>query len=354
VLDRQEIILDIFHRRAQTREARLQVQLARLEYDLPRMKRAWTHLDRQRGGGAVQRDAGETQLEMDQRMIRNRIARLKQELADVLRHRDTQRKRRMRVPMPTAAIVGYTNAGKSSLLNALADDAEVLAADKLFATLDPTTRRATLPNGQTLLLTDTVGFVRRLPHRLVDAFKATLEEAVVADFLIHVLDVSSPDFEQHAATTKAVLAELHLEDRPTLMAFNKIERDTDPTLLAALQLDYPEAIRISARTGQGLDELRHRCETLITRFARALELVIPHDRYDLLNQLHQAGAVETSEARAEGTYVRGHIPERYLAATAPYQISDNSNLLPLQATNPNTTTDSTTDTASTPTPRKLA
>ena len=164
VIDRQEVILDIFGKRARTREAVLQVELARMEYNMPRLKRAWTHLSRQRGGGAMQRDAGETQLELDQRMVRTRIARLKRELQEVVKHRHLQRKRRMTVPVPTCAIVGYTNAGKSSLLNALTDSA-ILAEDKLFATLDPTSRRCSLPGGQPLVVTDTVGFVRNLPHR---------------------------------------------------------------------------------------------------------------------------------------------------------------------------------------------
>ncbi|MGE9292580.1 MAG: GTPase HflX, partial [Puniceicoccales bacterium] len=215
VIDRQEIILDIFNRRASTKEASLQVELAQLEYQLPRMKRAWTHLDRQRGGGALQRDAGETQLELDQRMIRTRISKLKTELKDVVRHRETQRKQRMKVPLPSAAIVGYTNAGKSSLLNRLTG-AKVLAADKLFATLDPTTRRMELPSGQALLVTDTVGFVRRLPHRLVEAFKATLEEAIVSTFLIHVVDASSPEAEAHYKTTLSVLKELGAETKNIL------------------------------------------------------------------------------------------------------------------------------------------
>ena len=183
VIDRQEVILDIFGTRAQTKEAVLQVELARLEYNLPRLKSAWTHLSRQRGGGSVQRDAGETQLEMDQRMVRTQISKVKRELKTVIQHRHLQRKKRMTVPVPTCAIVGYTNAGKSSLLNKLTNS-DILAEDKLFATLDPTSRRCPLPSGQPLIATDTVGFVRNLPHRLVDAFKATLEEAVVSNFLI--------------------------------------------------------------------------------------------------------------------------------------------------------------------------
>jgi len=190
VIDRQEVILDIFAARARTKEARLQVELAQAEYFMPRLRRAWSHLSRQRGGGSTQRGEGETQLQLDQRIVRERIHRLRTDLAIVRKQRGVQRRQRLRVPLPTAAIVGYTNAGKSSLLNALTG-AHALSVDKLFATLDPMTRRRKLPSGRTLLITDTVGFVRRLPHRLVEAFKATLEEALVADFLIHVIDASS-------------------------------------------------------------------------------------------------------------------------------------------------------------------
>ncbi|HWA87889.1 MAG TPA: GTPase HflX, partial [Opitutus sp.] len=203
VIDREEVILEVFADRAHTREAVLQVALARMEYSLPRLTRAWTHLSRQRGKGALGGE-GETQLEQDRRIVRDRIARLKAELATVVQQRAVQRRRRLRVPVPTASIVGYTNAGKSSLLNALTG-ARLLAADKLFATLDPTTRQLQLTGHHKLLVTDTVGFIRRLPHGLVEAFKATLEEVVVADFLLHVLDVTNPDFEKHHATTMGVL-----------------------------------------------------------------------------------------------------------------------------------------------------
>ncbi|MBK1856718.1 GTPase HflX [Cerasicoccus arenae] len=311
VIDRQEIILDIFNSRAQTKEASLQVELARLEYELPRMKRAWSHLDRQRGGGAMQRDAGETQLEIDQRLIRTRIARLKKELNEVLQHREVQRKRRNRVPLPSASIVGYTNAGKSSLLNRITQS-DVLAADKLFATLDPTTRRTILPNGQTLLMTDTVGFIRRLPHRLVEAFKATLEEAVVATFLIHLLDASSPDVAQHYATTMGVLKELKADEKTILTVFNKVDRVEDRMQLAMLRHDYPDALFISVKTGEGLDTLLRLCEQSIGEWAETVELMIPHDRYDLVNRLHEAGAVTSKKVLDEGVHIVGAIPLRLL------------------------------------------
>ena len=214
VIDRQEVILDIFSLRARTKEARLQVQLARMQYTLPRMARMWSHLDRQgggsgggKGGGGAARGEGEKQIEVDRRLARKKIDRVKAELEKVRQQRKTQRKERNRADLPHAAIVGYTNAGKSSLLNGLTESS-VLAEDKLFATLDTTTRKLDLDDGQTILLTDTVGFVRRLPHGLVESFKATLEEAVLADFLIHVIDGSSENVEEHYRTTLDVLKEL--------------------------------------------------------------------------------------------------------------------------------------------------
>ena len=222
VIDRQEVILDIFARRARTREAMLQVQLARLEYNLPRLKRAWTHLGRQGGAGGWARGEGEQQIEIDRRLIQHEIDGAKAELAEVRKQRATRRKTRQRIPIPNAAIVGYTNAGKSSLLNKLTGSG-VLAEDKLFATLDTTTRRVKLPNGHPLLLTDTVGFVRKLPHKLVESFKATLEEAVLSDFLIHVVDASHPEAEKFYETTLEVLKELGAEDKRIITVFNKID-----------------------------------------------------------------------------------------------------------------------------------
>src|SRR5882757_6098276 len=238
VIDRQEVILEIFSDRAHTREATLQVALARMEYSLPRLTRAWTHLSRQRGKGSMGGE-GETQLEQDRRVVRDRIAHLKKELASVVQQRDVQRRKRLRVPVPTVAIVGYTNAGKSSLLNTLTG-AHVLAENKLFATLDPTTRQLTLPGNQKLLVTDTVGFIRRLPHGLVEAFKATLEEVIVADFLIHVIDVTNPNFEQHHATTLAVLAELGAGEQKLLTVFNKNDLADDAMRMRARHL-VPDA-----------------------------------------------------------------------------------------------------------------
>jgi GTP-binding protein HflX len=317
VIDRQEVILDIFGRRAQTKEAVLQVELARLEYNLPRLKSAWTHLSRQRGGGSMQRDAGETQLELDQRMVRTQITRVKRELESVIQHRHVQRKRRMTVPVPTCAIVGYTNAGKSSLLNKLTNS-NILAEDKLFATLDPTSRRCPLPNGQPLVITDTVGFVRNLPHRLVDAFKATLEEALVANFLIHVLDVNSSEVEAHAKTTLDVLKELGAGDKRILTVFNKIDSLWYPETQQALAMEYPEALFISAHTGEGIPELLEKMQDIVEGEFTQLRLLIPHDRYDLVARIHREGGVRKTEARDDGTLIISSIPDRMLDSIQPY------------------------------------
>lgn len=319
VIDRQEIILDIFGERASTKEARLQIELARMEYSLPRLRRAWTHLGRQRGG-VMQRGEGETQLEVDQRLVRKRIQRMRGQLEVVRRQRETQRKRRRSVPVPTGAIVGYTNAGKSSLLNALTDS-HVLAEDKLFATLDPTSRRLSLPNGQNLVLTDTVGFVRNLPHRLVEAFKATLEEAVVSDFLLHVLDVRSGELEEHKETTEAVLEELEALDKPTVLVFNKIDGDVDPSVVSFWRSRYPEAHFVSARTGEGIDLLKERMVDLVQQGIRPMKLLIPHNRYDLVHFLHEIGAVDEESYEDEGVLIRGNIPEKQVARVTNFALA---------------------------------
>ena len=298
VIDREEIILDIFARRAQTREARLQVELARMEYALPRMARMWGHLDREGGGGsggsAAARGMGEQQIEVDRRMARKRIDRIKADLAAVRKQRATQRKERQKAEAPHAAIVGYTNAGKSTLLNLLSGS-EVLEADMLFATLDPTTRRVELPDGRDLLVTDTVGFVRNLPHRLVESFKATLEEAVLADFLVHVLDASEPELERLCDTTLEVMTELGAADKPVLTVLNKIDLVDDPQRLRALQSQFPEAVSISARSGEGMDALHHKFVDYLSRAVSRRRYRIPQHRGDLVSLLHaEAKVLETS------------------------------------------------------------
>jgi GTP-binding protein HflX len=255
---------------------------------------------------------GETQLEQDRRLVNDRITRLKRELVEVRKQRGVQRHKRQRVPVPTAAIVGYTNAGKSSLLNALTG-AHVLAEDKLFATLDPTTRQLLLRGNQKLLVTDTVGFIRRLPHGLVEAFKATLEEAIVADFLIHVLDVTAANVAAHHATTLGVLAELGADSKRMLTVFNKVDAATEAQIVRARAL-APDAIFLSARSGEGLPGLVDQCLELIADAFGQMKLLIPHARYDLIARAHQIGHVQAEEQRDEGVLLQVRIPPNQQAA----------------------------------------
>ncbi len=313
VLDREEVILDIFAKRAQTKEARLQVELARMQYALPRLARMWGHLDREggsggtAGGGAASRGMGEKQIEVDRRMANVRIDRARRELEDVRKQRATQRKEREKQETPHGAIVGYTNAGKSTLLNKLSG-ADVMAKDMLFATLDTTTRKIELPDGQPLLITDTVGFVRNLPHRLVEAFKATLEEAVLADFLIHVLDATSPEIERFHETTLKVLGELGAVDKPTITVLNKIDRVTDPDRLAELRLLYPEALPISAVSGQGLEVLLQKCTEVLADRVRRWRYRIPQARADLLGMLHRDAKVLSTDYEDNDILVTAVVP----------------------------------------------
>lgn len=293
VIDREEVILDIFAKRAQTREARLQIDLARMEYSMSRLTRAWSHLGQQ-GGGIGAKGEGESQLEQDKRRIRGTIDRLKRDLAAVKQRRATQRKDRKREPVPNAAIVGYTNAGKSSLLRALTG-AEVLVEDKLFATLDTTTRKIALPNKQPLLLTDTVGFVRKLPHRLIEAFNSTLEESVLADFLIHLLDASQPQVMEYYNTTRRVLNELGAEEKRAMLVFNKIDKVEDPAVLAQLRRHFPESAFISIKTGEGMQELVERISEFVANDVTTIELRIPQSRSDLIARLHREAKVISTE-----------------------------------------------------------
>ncbi len=302
VIDREEIILDIFGERASTREAVLQVELARTRYSLPRLTRAWTHLSRQRGGATATRGEGETQIEADRRMLRRRIRQLEEELKVVRKQRDTQRKSRRRNLVPHGAIVGYTNVGKSSLLRQLSGS-EILVKDQLFATLDPTTRRVLLEDNLELLLTDTVGFVRKLPHALVEAFKSTLEEAVLADFLLLVLDIASPQLDAQWETTLSVLKELGADEKKILVVFNKldlIDRESETVLLARLNGLFPGAFYVSTRTGEGIDALKKRLTAIAAENFQLLRVKLPPERHDLAALAHASGRIFEENYNEQG------------------------------------------------------
>lgn len=315
VLDRTALILDIFAQHAHTREGALQVELAQYEYRLPRLTRAWTHLARQAGGAAGRggiggvglRGPGETQLEVDRRRIRERIAHLKRELEEVRTHRRLYRQRRQREGIPVVALVGYTNAGKSTLLNALSG-ADVYVADQLFATLDPTTRRVELPGGQVVLFTDTVGFIQKLPTQLVAAFRATLEEVAEADLLLHVVDVTHHNVYEQVAAVHDTLAEIGVAEKPMINALNKVDCLRDPQALAELVADFPDSVPISALRGHGLDALLARIEAMLQENMVSVDVVIPYDRGDLVARFHEQGQVEEKSHTAEGIHIRGRLP----------------------------------------------
>ena len=317
VIDRQEIILDIFGSRAQTREAKIQVDLARMSYSLPRLTRAWGHLGKQ-GGGIGAKGEGESQLEQDKRKIRGQMDRLKRDLVEVRRNRANQRKDRKRAPVPNAAIVGYTNAGKSSLLRRLTG-ADVLVEDALFATLDTTTRKIDLPNKQPLLLTDTVGFIRKLPHQLVESFNATMEEAVMADFLVHLLDASHPRVLEFHGTTMKVLEDLGADTKKTITVFNKIDRVADPMTKAMLRNNHPDALFVSVHTGEGLDLLVGQLGLLVGNDIREILLHLPHDRSDLMARLHRDGVVHETVYEERFSSIRATVPARLRELVEPFR-----------------------------------
>ena len=321
VIDRHEVILDIFAGRATTKEAVLQVGLARMEYSLPRLTRAWTHLSRQKGGSKGTRGEGETQLEVDRRIVMKKITRLKKELLKVRLHRNTLRKQRAALSIPTGALVGYTNAGKSSLLNALTG-ADVFVEDKLFATLDPTTRKVTIPGGHKILLTDTVGFIRKLPHDLVDAFRSTLEETVLSDFLIHVLDLSHPEVEEQYRITMEVLEELGAGEKPMILVFNKIDINTNTTESLGIEIDNPDALYISSKTGEGLEKVFEKVEELLNKDKHTISLLIPINRYDLISMIHREGTVLEEDYQDSGSIIKARVPAKVYNKLKEYITND--------------------------------
>ena len=304
VMDRTLIILDIFAERASTNEGKIQVELAQLKYRQSRLVGLGKSLSRL-GGGIGTRGPGEKKLEMDRRLIKGRIAQLNRELKDVKRHREVTREQRSRNHIPVIAIVGYTNAGKSTLLNRLTG-ASVLEEDKLFATLDPTTRGLKLPSGQEVLLTDTVGFIRKLPHHLIEAFKSTLEEAKYADMIIHVVDCSNDDYERHMATVYETLKQLDVGDKPIITLFNKCDKYGELPILKDSKADYVE--NISARMGVGIDEFLEDVQDIILKSRIRIERVFPYSDAGKIQLIREYGQLESEEYTQEGISVKGYVP----------------------------------------------
>ena len=319
VLDRTQLILDIFAKRARTREGRLQIELAQLQYLLPRLTRMWTHLSRQTGGIGT-RGPGETQLEVDRRRVQERISRLERDLKDVRKNRTVQREGRLRRNWPVAALVGYTNAGKSSLLNRLTG-AGVLAEDKLFATLDPTTRQLVLPNRQKLLLTDTVGFIRKLPHTVIESFKATLEEVQLADLLIHVVDLSHSQYREQMAAVEETVAELGGQGKQTVIVFNKIDNIPDPEIVRSQLHHYPGSVAISARTGEGMDTFFQELEVRLGAWRMRAQYRLPASESALLAEIHRVGHVLDVTYESEIAIVTAHVPPELKSRLMPFEVA---------------------------------
>jgi len=343
VLDRTALILDIFASHARTKEGRLQVELAQYEYRLPRLTRMWTHLSRQGVGGVGLRGPGETQLESDRREIGRRMADVRKQLEEVRVHRQQYRSRRKKAAIPVVGIVGYTNAGKSTLLNALAGS-DVLVEDKLFATLDPTTRRVELPNGKPALFTDTVGFINKLPTQLVAAFRATLEEINEADLLLHVVDITHPNVREQSTTVEQVLRELGAEDKPVITALNKVDLLVEETpedeqmeageaedtpactvdRIGEMVAEYPNCVAISAAEGMGVNRLLERVHALLEEDLVSLHVLLPYSSDGLLGLFHQRGVVEREEFGETGITVEGKVPQGLAERFEAYLVGGSS------------------------------
>jgi GTP-binding protein HflX len=323
ILDRTALILDIFSQRARTREGKMQVELAQLTHLLPRLTRFWTHLSRQKGGIGMRGGEGESQLEVDRRKVRERIDKIQRDLELVMRQRSVQRLGRKRNQWPLGSLVGYTNAGKSTLFNAITG-ASAFAEDKLFATLDPTTRRLRLPTNQNVLLSDTVGFISKLPHDLVDAFKATLEEVIEADLLLHIVDISSPQAGAQIEAVNVVLDELGVADKPTLMVFNKIDRVTTPGLAKRFTDLHPNSIVVSAKTGEGFEAFTAELGKQLRPVREMLELSIPHSQSEVIAQLHEVGQVLERNYDAAEAVFKALIPPSHRATFERFIIRENN------------------------------
>ncbi len=321
IMDRTALILEIFGQRARTREGKLQIEHAQLKYLLPRLTRFWSHLSRQRGSTGSIGGEGESQLEADRRKISERIEKIESELDKVRRQRETQRAGRQRSHWPLASIVGYTNAGKSTLLNQLTG-AAVLAEDKLFATLDPTTRRLKLPTNQNVLLTDTVGFIKKLPHGLVEAFKATLEEVVQADLLLHVVDISHPQAEEQIDAVNMVLKEIGAAEKPVLMVFNKMDQLNGSGVPGRLRDKFSNAVAISAKTGKGIAPLLAELGTQLRPVREFLDLRVPQEKAAVIARIHAVGQVVTSRYSGKNARFKVRIPPHLHAEFAAFVVAE--------------------------------
>jgi GTPase len=316
VIDRTALILDIFAQHAQTAEGQLQVELAQLEYRLPRLTRMWTHLARQAGGraggssgGVGLRGPGETQIEIDRREIGRRISAIKEELEKVRTRREQHRAKRQQTALPVIAIVGYTNAGKSTLLNQLSGS-DVLSEDKLFATLDPTTRRVKMPSGREALFTDTVGFIQKLPTQIVAAFRATLEEIAEADIVLHVIDATHDNAREQIESVEETLAELGVDHLPVVEALNKVDRLPADTNVVEMLDAGPFSVPVSALTGYNVETLLLAIEAVMERYLAPLQVFLPYKRGDLVSLFYDRGQVEEEEHRGDGVYMMGRLPAR--------------------------------------------
>jgi GTP-binding protein HflX len=318
LMDREAVILEIFASRARTREASLQVELARLQYMMPRVSRISAGGERQRGGVKGTKGSGETRQETDKRILRNRISELKKEIEEIRASRDRQRQDRIRGGMPLIAIAGYTNAGKSTLLNKLSGS-DVFAENALFATLDPTTRRVHLPEFGPALMTDTVGFIRKLPHHLVDSFRATLEEITLSDLVLHVVDGSSPEKTVHMNTTEGVLGDLEALEIPRLLVFNKSDL-ADSEECKFLQTLYPDALFISAATGSGLEVLQKKVSEILKKSRSRVTLAIPYNRNDILSFVIRHYAPENIPADENGYRVEISLSDKDAGRLAPFRV----------------------------------
>jgi GTPase len=317
IMDRTALILEIFGQRARTREGKLQIEHAQLKYLLPRLTRYWSHLSRQRGSTGSIGGEGESQLEADRRKLSERIEKIESELEKVRSQRETQRAGRQRSEWPLASIVGYTNAGKSTLLNQLTG-AKVLVEDKLFATLDPTTRRLKLPTNQNVLLTDTVGFIKKLPHGLVEAFKATLEEVVQADLLLHVVDISHPQAEEQIDAVNTVLMEIGAAEKPVLMVFNKIDQGNGSGTLNRLREKFSNAVAISAKTGEGIAPLLAELGTQLRPVREFLDLRVPQEKAAVIARIHAVGQIVESRYSGKNARFKVRIPPHLHAEFAAF------------------------------------